>query len=196
MSACPPIAGQKRTCPWIRVGPRRDSCAAANGVAIRSPANAADASFGEDARGCGQGPEGRPVDLLEQPPARSRTPPSQIVTRTRCSSIPSADTLRNPAGSTRVTWRAVPPHPSIRTAAPFSICMASVDRRSATTSRLNGSPISTSGAPAWTNASLSWVPHSCRRRPSSLADARTDGKAKEPRARRASDGLLERLGLA
>jgi hypothetical protein len=32
---------------------------------------------------------------------------AQIVTRTRCSSIPSADTLRNPAGSTRVTWRAV-----------------------------------------------------------------------------------------
>jgi hypothetical protein len=31
------------------------------------------------------------------------------VTQTCCSSIPSADTLRNPAGSARVTWRAVPP---------------------------------------------------------------------------------------
>ncbi|MEH2566092.1 hypothetical protein V1289_005719 [Bradyrhizobium sp. AZCC 2289] len=39
--------------------------------------------------------------------------------------------------------------------------------------------------PAWTKVWLSWMPHSCRRRPSCLADARTDGKAREPGARRA-----------
>src|SRR5467141_2962300 len=114
---------------------------------IRSPANAADALFGKECEGLPTRPLEPAGRSLLAAAGASRTPPSQIVTRTRCSSIPGADTLRNPAGSTRITWRA--------------------------------------------------VPHSCkRRRPSCLADARTDGKAKEPRARRASDGLVERFGLA
>src|SRR5258708_17343374 len=87
--------------------------------------------------------------------------------------------LENPAGSTRVTWRAVPPHPSIRTAAPFSICVTSVDTRSATTFRLRGSPISTSRAqpgsrPHYPGCHIhAGVDHH-------VSQTRTNGKAREP----------------
>src|SRR5258708_28752313 len=101
--------------------------------------------------------------------------------------------LENPAGSTRVTWRVVPPHPSIRTAAPFSICVTSVDRRSATTSRLSGSPISTSGLDqglAILDATFMQASTIMSRR-RVLTGRRGSREHAVP-----SDGLVERLGLA
>jgi hypothetical protein len=95
--------------------------------------------------------------LTERPPNRlpggiMRRPAHSELrrSRTRCSSIPSAETLTKPAGSTRITRPCIggPPQPSIRTSASNLIWTASVESKSATTSRSKGSPISRSGVPA------------------------------------------------
>ena len=70
--------------------------------------------------------------------------------RTRCSSMPSAETLVKPAGSTRVTLAVsgAPPQPSTVACGPLAH-LDRIDRENSTTSsRLSGSPISTSGVPA------------------------------------------------
>jgi hypothetical protein len=78
-------------------------------------------------------------------------------TLTRCSSTPSADTLVKAAGSTRRTRPCSttgPPQRSMRTALPGGACSASVVSSSATTSSRDTSPISISGVPSATVASL------------------------------------------
>ena len=84
--------------------------------------------------------------------------------RTRCSSMPSAETLVKPAGSTRVTLAVSggPPQPSTVALAPSRTFTASVERYSTTSSRFSGSPMSTSGVPARTTRSLSWMSRSTR----------------------------------
>ena len=64
--------------------------------------------------------------------------------------MPSAETLVKPAGSTRVTLAVSggPPQPSTVAVAPSRTFTASTDSNSTTSSRLAGSPISTSGVPA------------------------------------------------
>ena len=91
--------------------------------------------------------------------------------RTRCSSIPSADTLVKPAGSTRVTLAERRAAPALDAGGrrPRCTLTASTDSNSTTSSRLSGSPISSSGVPATTTRSLSWM--SRRTRP--LTGART-----------------------
>jgi hypothetical protein len=129
--------------------PRRDSCAAAKRRPIRSPANAADALFGKECEGLPTRPLGPAGRSLRAAAGASRTPPSQIVTRTRCSSIPGADTKKSRrVHAGHLEGCSAPPIDPHR--GTFLDLRASVDRRSATTSSLNGSLISTSGAPACT----------------------------------------------
>ena len=80
-----------------------------------------------------------------------------MITFTRCSSMPSAETFVKPKGSTsrtRPSSASSPPQRSMMTRWPGSTLTASADSRSTTISRLRESPISTSGAPAGTTVSL------------------------------------------